>query len=75
MNQLNVQLVDLSLSEFYKVRTNYNTDSGYDLYCPETILVPPHSVGTLDFKVRCSLIFKNFLVIIFIPDLLFQKLL
>jgi len=54
MNQLNVQLVESSLSEFYKVRTNYNTDSGYDLYCPETVLVPPHSVGTLDFKIRCS---------------------
>jgi len=54
MNQLNIQLVDPSLVDYYKVRSNFNTDSGYDLYCPETVLVPPHSVGTLDFKIRCS---------------------
>ena len=54
MNQINLQFVDSSLLEYYKERSNYNTDSGYDLYCPETVLVQPHSVGTLDFKIRCS---------------------
>ena len=51
---LNLLLVDPSLSEYYKARSNYNTDSGYDLYCPETVIIPPYSVGTLDFKIRCS---------------------
>jgi dUTP pyrophosphatase len=53
-NQINIQFVDSSLTGYYKVRSNFNTDSGYDLYCPETIEVKPHSVGTLDFKIRCS---------------------
>ena len=53
-DNLNLLLVDPSLSEYYKARSNYNTDSGYDLYCSETVIIPPYSVGTLDFKVRCS---------------------
>ena len=53
-NQINLQFVDPTLVEFYKERSNYNTDSGYDLYCPETVQVSPHTVGTLDFKIRCS---------------------
>ena len=58
-NQINIQFVDSSLAGYYKVRSNFNTDSGYDLYCPETIEVKPHSVGTLDFKIRCSPNFKK----------------
>jgi dUTP pyrophosphatase len=53
-NQINIQIIDPSLVEYYKERSNYNTDSGYDLYCSETVTVQPHSVGTLDFKIRCS---------------------
>ena len=58
-NLINIQLVDPSLSEYYKARSNYNTDSGYDLYCSETVEILPHSVGTLDFKIRCSPSFQR----------------
>jgi len=54
MSQLNIQFVDSTLSEFYKVRSNYGTDSGYDLYCSENVTVPPNSTATLDFKIKCS---------------------
>jgi len=54
MNQINIQIVDPSLVEYYKTRTNYNTDSGYDLFCSETVQIQPRSVGTLDFKIKCS---------------------
>jgi len=55
MNTLNIQLVDNNLSQYYKERTNFATDSGYDLYCPETFVVPPNALGfTIDFKIRAS---------------------
>jgi dUTP pyrophosphatase len=54
MNQLNIQLLDQTLSEFYKERTNFSTDSGYDLFCSETIQVQPRAIGTIDFKIRAS---------------------
>jgi dUTP pyrophosphatase len=56
---LNIKLHDASLSDFYQERKNYQNDSGYDLYCPEEIIVPPNSVGTLDFKLSCSPEFKD----------------
>jgi len=54
MNKLNIQLQDESLNQYYKEKTNYNTDSGYDLFCPDTVIIPANSVGTIDFKIRCS---------------------
>ena len=59
MNQLNIQFLDATLSEFYKVRSNFGTDSGYDLYCSEDVTVPPNSTATLDFKIRCSPLFQK----------------
>ena len=59
MNKLNILLVDESLTQYYQERLNHGTDSGYDLFCPETVIIPPHTVGTLDFKVRCSPKFEN----------------
>jgi dUTP pyrophosphatase len=59
MSLLTIQLQDSSLSQYYKERSNHSTDSGYDLYAPETVVVPPHSVGTIDFKIRCSPFFDT----------------
>lgn len=59
MNTLNILLVDNSLTQYYHERINHGSDSGYDLYCPETVVIPANSVGTLDFKVRCSPKFLN----------------
>ena len=54
-NTINIQLIDKSLAEYYTERNNHKTDSGYDLYCPETIIVPPNALGhTIDFQIRCS---------------------
>jgi len=53
--KLNIQVLDNSLVEYYKERSNHKTDSGYDLFCPETVIVPPKALGfTIDFKIRCS---------------------
>jgi dUTP pyrophosphatase len=59
MNTLNILLVDNSLTQYYQERINHGTDSGYDLYCPEDVIILPNCVGTLDFKVRCSPQFPN----------------
>lgn len=55
MKLLNVQFQDSSLKSYYSEVKNLKSDSGYDLYAPETVVIQPHSVGTLDFKIRCSL--------------------
>jgi dUTP pyrophosphatase len=53
--KLNIQLQDTNLTQFYQERKNHKTDSGYDLFCPETVVVPPKALGfTIDFKIRCS---------------------
>jgi dUTP pyrophosphatase len=57
---LKVQLLDNSIVEYYKERSNYGSDSGYDLYCPDTIMFRPNSIGTIDLKVRCSPNCENF---------------
>ena len=55
MPTINIQLMENSLTEYYKERNNHKTDSGYDLFCPETIIVPPNALGhTIDFQIRCS---------------------
>jgi dUTP pyrophosphatase len=55
MPTINIQLMENSLAEYYKERNNHKTDSGYDLFCPETVIVPPNALGhTIDFQIRCS---------------------
>ena len=56
---LKIQLIDPSMAEYYKEKLNYGTDSGYDLYCQESIIAQPKSVSTIDFKIRCSPDFKD----------------
>lgn len=51
---LKIKLHDSSMNEYYKDRKNFGTDSGYDLYCTETITIPACTVGTIDFKLSCS---------------------
>jgi len=53
MNSLNV-CPDESVFEFYSQKLNYNTDSGFDLFCPDSLLISPRSTGTIDFKIQCS---------------------
>ena len=35
--------------------SNYSNDSGFDLYTPETIVVPAKSQGKIDFEVSCNM--------------------
>lgn len=51
---MDIQLVDTSLKEFYEVKKNYNTDSGFDLYVPETIEFHPGETKIVDLKVKCK---------------------
>ncbi len=40
------------VSSFYQERKNFTTDSGFDLFCPETIIVPARSQAKIDFGIR-----------------------
>jgi len=53
MNTLNI-CPEESVFEFYTNKSNYNTDSGFDLYCPDAVLISPRSIATIDFKIQCS---------------------
>ena len=35
-------------------------DAGVDLYCPETIIIPAHSQGKINFGIQCSVTKKFF---------------
>jgi len=54
MSSINIQFQDSTLADVYKERSNFSQDSGYDLYCPESIEIPANSTATIDFKIRCS---------------------
>jgi dUTP pyrophosphatase len=53
MNTLNI-CPDESVYELYSKKSNYNTDSGFDLFCPDSMIIPPKSIATIDFKIKCS---------------------
>ena len=43
------------LKELYSKRSNFTEDSGIDLYCPNEIVIPPHSQGKIDFEIKCQM--------------------
>ena len=51
---MDIQIVDNSLEEFYQVKKNYETDSGFDLYVPETVIFRPGETKIVDLKVKCK---------------------
>ena len=52
---MDIQIMDNSLEEFYQVKKNYDTDAGFDLYTPDTILFRPGETKIVDLKVKCKL--------------------
>jgi dUTP pyrophosphatase len=50
--EITIQLLDESLNEYYHETKQHRTDSGYDLYAPETITVEPRQQITIDFRIR-----------------------
>jgi dUTP pyrophosphatase len=47
------------LRSLYSIRKNFTTDAGLDLYCPETIVVPPRSQAKIDFKINCEMVIES----------------
>lgn len=57
MNILKIKLLDKDLKTFYSKKANVEGDAGVDLYFPENIILPPHSLGTLvDFKIQTEMV-------------------
>lgn len=42
-------------SSFYNQRKNHSDDSGFDLYCPNTICILPRSTTKIHLGVRCQM--------------------
>lgn len=51
---MDIQLVDNSLQQYYDVKKNYASDSGFDLYVPETIEFRPGETKIVDLKIKCK---------------------
>jgi len=56
MDTLILEVADAGLISFYQTSSyNYETDSGYDLFIPNTAILPPSSTTLVDLMVRCQL--------------------
>ena len=56
METIVLEVVSADLLHFYQfTATNYATDSGYDLFIPNTQVLPPQSTTLVDLMVRCQL--------------------
>lgn len=51
---LQVLVLDDTTRLLYNERKNYSGDSGFDLYCPENVVVPTQGYALIDLKIRCS---------------------
>lgn len=52
--RLLVKLLDASYEQFYNIKKNYNSDSGFDLYCVDDVTIEPWQVGTINSGVSCA---------------------
>lgn len=51
---MEIQIIDPSLKEFYNTKKNYGSDSGFDLYVPETIIFKPGETKFVDLKIKAK---------------------
>jgi dUTP pyrophosphatase len=52
---INMRILDSSLTDFYTdAPKNHASDSGFDLYVPADITIPPNSTVTIDHKIACE---------------------
>ncbi len=53
--ELRAHLLDTSLTDFYAdAPRNHASDSGFDLYVPADITIPPNSTATIDHAIACE---------------------
>jgi dUTP pyrophosphatase len=56
METVVLEVSSADLLKYYQFKaTNYSTDSGYDLFIPNTQILPPQSTTLVDLMVRCRL--------------------
>jgi dUTP pyrophosphatase len=56
MDTIILEVGDASLISYYQTsKSNYATDSGYDLFIPNSMTLPPNSTTLVDLLVRCQL--------------------
>lgn len=52
--KLKVNLMDKLHEKYYNTKKNYKSDSGFDIYCTQTVLIPPMHVETIKSGVKCQ---------------------
>jgi len=52
---LYIQLLNDDLKSLYSSRSNYNDDSGIDLFCPSYVVCELDKTTKIDFQIRCEM--------------------
>lgn len=56
MSKLTIEFILPDTEELYSTIKNYQSDSGFDLYCPHDIVIPAMSIGfKLDMQIKLML--------------------
>lgn len=64
MNTLYILCDEKLYSSYYSNVKNHTDDSGFDLFCPDDIVIPPKSLSNkIDLKIRCRLENKDGIII------------
>ena len=57
--KLNILPDNDSVKILYSNRDNYSDDSGFDLVCPDELIVNPRQTIRINFKIKCEAIQNN----------------
>jgi dUTP pyrophosphatase len=58
---LRIKTQNPELKKLYsKDRKNYNSDSGFDLYCPSYKVIEPNKTEVINFQIQCEMIERHY---------------
>ena len=52
--RLKVQLLNTEYEKYYNIKKKFESDSGFDLYCVEDVVVEPFKVNTIKTGIKCQ---------------------
>ena len=60
-NTVKIKIINDDLKQYYTITftnsKNYSTDSGFDIYCPQNLIIPPHAIGyKIDLGIKTKFI-------------------
>jgi dUTP pyrophosphatase len=58
---LRIKTSNKELQELYsKSKQNFDSDSGFDLYCPHELQIEPNTTSKIDFEIKCEMINREY---------------